>query len=237
MRCQCCNSLCVRKRPKPCYPFNWYCEECTTLYVPLYDPKIYDEKYRDDYLQRLNSPTNDPIQKIRWDMVTSWVGEEGGQVMDIGCGVGAFMRKCPFGYTIVGQEINPTCVEHCNNDGLKVFNELPSEPTEEFFKLDAVTMFDVLEHFDDLRILETVKSYLREGGMLFITVPNFTEELLSDITSWKHYKPYEHVHLFSEKSIRAICDRYGYEFGESNFDESTIRKPYGSIASYVLIKT
>jgi len=74
-----------------------------------------------------------------------------GSILDIGCGVGAFMQKCPPKYSIFGQEINSTCVEYCLSQGLDVKEDLPYGQ-----KFDAITMFDVLEHFDDLSIIFAV---------------------------------------------------------------------------------
>jgi len=226
MKCQCCDAECIKKRPDFHSPFNWYCKKCTTLHVPLYDPDIYDKDYRDDYLQRLNSPTNEPIQRIRWNLVKSQLN--GGIVLDIGCGVGAFLRACPSDFSVVGQEINPTCVEYCQGDKLKVSTELPEQ------QFDAITMFDVLEHFPQLDSLNTIKNLLAPNGYLFITVPNFTKDLLDDIKNWKHYKPYEHIHLFSVESIKAIASKYGFQYLSTNWDESEIRKPHRSISSHIL---
>lgn len=224
VRCQCCG-----EQTNGCGG-DWYCQNCETLYVPFDPTKLvsqYGEDYKEEYLRRESLNSNGPLQLTRWRMVASHVPR--GKILDMGCGVGAFLKAAPRSYMGFGVEINSTEVEHCRQQGLNVSADIP---VEEF---DAITFWDVLEHFPDLNFIHNLKgTFLKKGGFVFITVPNFTPELLTTIKEWKHYKPNEHIHCFSEKSIAAFCEKFGFQYIRQSFDESAIRQPYKSIASYVI---
>jgi len=54
-------------------------------------------------------------------------------------------------------------------------------------KFDVITLFHVLEHFDDPRaVLKQLKSMLAKGGIIVIEVPNADDALLFDV----HKGPY-----------------------------------------------
>lgn len=224
MRCQCCNNKVQGVNG------DWYCDHCETLYVP-FDPASlvsqYDEEYKDEYLRRENLNANGPIQMTRWRLVQSYVPS--GKILDMGCGVGAFLKKTPQNFMSFGVEINPLEVEHCKSQGLNVSSDMP------IHEFDAITFWDVLEHFPDLNFIFNLKqTFLKKNGHVFITVPNFEARMLPRIKEWKHYKPNEHIHCFSENSIVAFCEKYGFQYLACNFDESSIRQPYKSIATYVI---
>ena len=84
---------------------------------------------------------------------------------------------------------------------------------------DGVTLWDVIEH------METPDRFLKGLGTdyLFIATPNL--EPGQPLEGWKHYKPDEHQHYFSEKSLRTMLDRCGYTVEEVNHDEGALRDP------------
>ena len=224
IRCLCCGEKSTG------YGRDWFCDNCETLYVPFDPAKCvsqYGEEYKAEYLRREKSNTNGPLQFTRWKLVQSHVQK--GKILDMGCGVGAFLKKTPPNFMSFGIEINGLEVEHCKGQKLSVSNSIP---VEEF---DAITFWDVLEHFPDLNFIHNLKeTFLKPGGFIFITVPNFTRELLPTIIAWKHYKPNEHIHCFSEKSIDAFCDKFGFKYISKNYEESVVRGDHKSIASYVI---
>lgn len=212
------------------YGRSKFCAVCNTVYTPLYDATIYNEKYRDKYISYRDSPENEPLQQIRWNLVGKYLMK--GKVLDVGCGVGAFIQAAPKRYKVYGQDINPACVEYCKNQGMTAYNAYTS-----FWKaFDVVTMWDVIEHFDALDLLIAVCDTLKVGGYLILATPNFDTKYVDNLEQWRHYRPYEHVWNFSEDSIRMIAEKNNLEFVESNFEESEVRKPEKNILTCVLRK-
>lgn len=96
------------------------------------------------------------------------------QVLDVGCGTGGMLPMLNrFGH-VVGLEGEPLAVEHCRSTfgGFDVqLGNIPSDvPSHHSF--DLVTAFDVIEHIeDDHGALASLRSALRPGGTLIVTVP------------------------------------------------------------------
>ena len=212
------------------YGRSKFCSDCNTVYTPMYDVAIYNEKYRDKYIGYRDSPENEPLQEIRWNLVQKYLPK--GKVLDIGCGVGAFIQAAPKQYDAHGQDINPACVEYCVKNDMTVYNVY-----NVFWKAyNVITMWDVIEHFESLDALIEISNALKKDGYLIFSTPNFKPEYADNIENWKHYRPYEHVWNFSVDSLPVLASKYGMELVEHNFDESDVRKPKGNILTCVLRK-
>lgn len=215
MKCHCCNKIYLE------FKEYYLCNSCNTLHVPRYDTTIYDKQYYEKYLSLFKSDMNNPLQEVRWNNILKYVNH--GKLLDIGCGVGALFANKPNKFKVFGQEINPYCIDHCKKNGYNV----------DFIKtgkFDVITMYDVLEHFPSLDIIEVIKKQMK--GILVLSVPNFKKGL--DVLAWKHYRPSEHVFGFSHDSIKAICKKFKLNLIECNFDESKLRLPEDNIATYII---
>lgn len=71
--------------------------------------------------------------------------------------------------------------------------------------LDAIGIFDVLEHIeDDVKFLLELKEYLKIGGRLYITVPAYNFLWSADDKYARHFRRY------SPKSLSAILKNNGF---------------------------
>lgn len=100
----------------------------------------------------------------------------GARVLDVGCGDGAFLRRCAeFGAHAEGLELNPAAVAHGRASGLTV-HERTAEAHLAFGlggSYDLVCAFQVLEHVaEPLAFLSALAELTRPGGRLVIGVPN-----------------------------------------------------------------
>jgi 2-polyprenyl-3-methyl-5-hydroxy-6-metoxy-1,4-benzoquinol methylase len=114
-------------------------------------------------------------------LVTQYT-EPGGQVLDIGCGMGhllSLIRDADRGYELTGADAFQVCLDGTAElvpeaSRLLVHEEgLDMETLRKGAPYDAVTMIHTLEH--TLSPAETVRSALelvRPGGHLFLAVPN-----------------------------------------------------------------
>lgn len=83
---------------------------------------------------------------------------------------------------------------------------------------NGITLWDVIEHME--RPDQFVSSL--DAKYLFLVTPD-VENANEDITSWKHYRPDEHQHYFSIRSMDRMLTRSGYTTQMIDRDEARIR--------------
>ena len=92
-----------------------------------------------------------------------------GKTLDIGCGLGSFLRSRKGS---LGIDVNPYCVDYCNNIGLQAFLCRKTPYPFEDQEFDSVIFDNVIEHLDDpTYILEEIFRLLKYNGRLIIGVP------------------------------------------------------------------
>jgi 2-polyprenyl-3-methyl-5-hydroxy-6-metoxy-1,4-benzoquinol methylase len=110
----------------------------------------------------------------RLDMVRREVSLDGKRILDVGCGVGAFVRRLSeFSPTVYGVDIDEERVREgasqVPNLALSVGEYLPF--AEDTF--DVVLLHEVLEHVtDDLATMREVRRVLAPGGRAIVFCPN-----------------------------------------------------------------
>jgi len=147
-------------------------------------------KYNIDYwdlMIRLNTQHAQEICDIRWNFVKEINPKT---VLDFGCGMGHFRAFRPEGTEVDTYDIGgwPQTGIHRS-------------------QYDLITFWDVIEHIKKLEVLRPV---LKMASHVAVTVPIKPEG--GKLVGWKHYKPGEHFHYFSVKSLKAWFDSEGFEF-------------------------
>lgn len=101
-----------------------------------------------------------------------------GQLLDVGCGPGSFLRlaKC-VGYKVAGIDVSHVAVKVATKFGLSdayvmSVEELLSQSWQRRF--DIICLFDVLEHLENpVSVLSGLKKLLKQSGYLVCTVPSY----------------------------------------------------------------
>jgi SAM-dependent methyltransferase len=115
-----------------------------------------------------------PGLERRLDLMRRYVPLESRRVLDVGCGVGAFVRRLrEFSPQVYGFDVDGTSVvkgaEQVPGLALAVGEHLPYQ--DDVF--DVVLMHEVLEHVDDdLATLREVRRVLAPGGKAVVFCPN-----------------------------------------------------------------
>lgn len=200
------------------------CEACKTLQsIYSYQDAVYDKEYAELSLQYSLTSVNLPLMLNRLALV-SRLTKELGTVLDIGCGVGEFLRFAERYYTCYGVEPNSHAQmsenARCNSKVYPVLNgTIPP--------VNTVTLFDVLEHIEDPReMLKTIhERYLLSHGHLVVIMPCIDGGFVTspEIEKWKHYKIREHLFLFSKLGLAKLLAQAGFKVVAVEYIESEIR--------------
>ena len=102
-----------------------------------------------------------------------------GRLLDVGAGVGSFLRLARAHYDVCGTEVSPEAIrvaaEHANVALVHTAVEQLDLPAASF---DVITMFHVLEHVHHpARTIERCRALLKPGGLLVVAVPNDVQGL------------------------------------------------------------
>jgi 2-polyprenyl-3-methyl-5-hydroxy-6-metoxy-1,4-benzoquinol methylase len=195
------------------------CMECGLVYA---NPRLKKEdiyaRYSEDYFR------NEYIPKVTGYYLANKNTYDGllkefslykrkGLILDIGCGTGNLLNSAEKqGWTGLGLEISRYASEYAINKfgvNVKTGDIYSVEVLNNQF--DVVTMIEVLEHMTDpLIAVKKAASFLRPGGLLYITTPNFIgigRLLLRSkaVGLW----PREHLYYFTPKSIARLMQAAG----------------------------
>lgn len=146
---------------------------------------MYDINYYENLL-RIHSATAEEISKRRWLFLSEHI-QKLESVLDYGSGVGWFRAWKPPGITVWSYDIG-----------------LYPQTGIDLVSYDVICFWDVLEHIRDFKEIEPI---LRLADHVACTVPIIPDEGLS---GWKHFKPGEHLHYFTQDSLVALFDKFGF---------------------------
>jgi 2-polyprenyl-3-methyl-5-hydroxy-6-metoxy-1,4-benzoquinol methylase len=144
----------------------------------------------------------------------------GARLLDVGAGNGNFVEAARArGLVAEGIELDEDAVQRASASGIPVtlaaFEDVALPPES----LDALTMFDVLEHSADPRaFLQTASRLLKPGGLLIIDVP----DALHTTVKLEYYLVPEHNWHFTSGTLRYLLTQNGWEMREME----TVAVPY-----------
>jgi len=203
-----------------------WCEHCDLgiLEKQIADPAAYySSEYRKTHRNALDEHTPKQIyqnmvnyQASRLKIVGQYAKKRG-KFLEIGCSAGQFLSHLKGKHELYCEEHDKGCVDFCRKRfGVKVFSYL-----DNFF--DYVAMFQVLEHVkDSIGEISYARESLKPGGYLFLEVPNLYDSMRSVWNNAQYNKFFFHeAHnwYFSEKSLRIIANKAGFEVVDVQFTQ------------------
>jgi 2-polyprenyl-3-methyl-5-hydroxy-6-metoxy-1,4-benzoquinol methylase len=156
-------------------------------------------------------------------------GCQPGSLLEIGAGTG-FLSKClsEAGWAVTSLEPGKGYQEQWDRHGVVVINDFfPSQKIKG--KFDAVVFYTVLEHIKDTKaFLIDVRSHLKPGGRVFLSVPDCTDEIaICDPSILLH----EHYQYFTEESLANTLGEAGFRaqvevgrFGRSLYSRASLHE-------------
>ena len=158
--------------------------------------------------------------------IVSFLNEQPGVVLDIGCGGGAtgklIKEKFP-GTRVIGIELNSHAAAHARQvldtvicesiDAINLEDHLGN------LQVDTVLLLDVLEHlYDPWHALRRIHGWLRRGTRVIACVPNIRNICTLDQLAGGHWDydkngPLDITHLrfFTKGTLRELFEQTGYQ--------------------------
>lgn len=140
-------------------------------------------------------------------------------LVDLGCAYGPMLAAASArGYAVQGVEWFAGAVEYCNDSlGLPaVQGDVCDRSLPDRLGLsgcvDVVTMWYVIEHLRDLdALLDTVRSFLRPGGVFAFATPNASgASARVDFARFLGGGPADHWSIWSERHARRVLTQLGF---------------------------
>lgn len=171
----------------------------------------------------------------------------GSQILEVGCGAGQFIRaikKLHPALSCFGSDISREAITLAQgkNDGVQYAVSEPYRLPYADNALDAVLVFDVLEHVDDpIALLQDIRRVLKRGGIFYAFVPCEGDWLslwhLFDMLNLKKgltQKHAGHVQFFSRKQLFALFTKEHFKIIKTYYSEPLVGQLLG-IISFVLM--
>jgi 2-polyprenyl-3-methyl-5-hydroxy-6-metoxy-1,4-benzoquinol methylase len=159
--------------------------------------------------QRIHSPLTTPHSLL--------------SILDIGCAYGPFLKAAALcGFSPAGVEPSPDAARYVKEElGFPCYQGFfPAANSDEIRRLsnngsggfDAVTMWYVIEHFEEAgKVLCEVHGLLKEGGALAFSTPSFSGiSGKKSLASFLKNSPPDHFTVWSPKICAWILRRYGF---------------------------
>lgn len=146
-------------------------------------------------------------------MVKTASNKTRGNILDLGCGTGAFLNVCKEnGWNVQGIEPSVVAREFAkNNYGIGLY-DIKSWDKIEDHSIDVVTAWHVLEHIYKLEeeILQ-VKRVLAESGSFIVALPNCNSADAEFYCKyWAAYDVPRHIWHFTPSDVKRFIDKQGF---------------------------
>ncbi len=137
-----------------------------------------------------------------------------GTLVDVGCAIGALVYEAKQqSYTAIGIEINPYAIQKSKElFQVPILEENIYKTSLPKNHADIVVINQTLEHIEDpVSFLKTIKGFLKEDGILYITVPNFAGYMVQfKRTQWGGLDPMRHLWQFTPNTLSQILNQAGF---------------------------
>ena len=132
-------------------------------------------------------------------------------VLDVGCFSGFFVKKLlRLGFNARGIDFNNKALEFGKKQyelDKAISNETLQDLLEQGLKFDVITMFEVIEHLDNIaEVLTQISSLLKKGGVIIISTPNSK-------MCWRPALdfPPHHLSRFTPEALRSCVTHHGFQ--------------------------
>lgn len=199
----------------------WKCASCGLVFLSSFD------HIKEDFYESSEMHGGEMLDVQTWLKETAWDDERRFQylkqvfpnhrLLDFGCGAGGFLSKTRDLVTVAhGVEPETRLSSHYQSHGLTVFQNLSDISTDiRVGGYDIITMFHVLEHIPDPRMmLGELRELLAEGGQIVVEVPNADDALLTlfNNRAFSHFTCWScHLFLYTAKTLEILFKQMNFK--------------------------
>jgi SAM-dependent methyltransferase len=226
-RCKICGSSDIRLYHKDFRGNEIY--KCDNCGVQFMNPQYTDE-YLEDYYSRYTKEEPEWDEPLSYghnfylSLLEKYIPQKGA-ILDIGCGKGHLLQQAKKrGWETFGFDVDCNSVEHFSKKfDIKMFCGDFTKINWDGKNFDLISMHHVFEHLKDpMAYLKIINSLLRQGGILFIVLPNI-KSLSSRIKFrlekleirkkhvGKYFDTSHHLFYYEPKTLKALLENQGYE--------------------------
>lgn len=150
--------------------------------------------------------------KSKRKLIQHETNQSKGNILDIGCGTGAFLNEMKLAdWDVAGLEPDKKASKMAsklygiNTQNPEVLFQLPKN------SYDVITMWHVLEHVHQLHeYIKALHDLIKDNGSIFIAVPNYTSFDASHYEEyWAAYDVPRHLFHFSPQSMETLLNKHG----------------------------
>lgn len=206
--------ICNCTYTEPFFKTNTFIQKCINCGMVFDTKEALDQRYYKDRQHKIKADTlraRTRNIKQRLKLLKKYL--HGSSLLDIGCGEGTFLKEVQ-SYITYAKGIEPdfyyaNSAQILGLDVIQGFVEDIKFPPNSF---DIVTMFHVLEHFQDPSgVLKKIYLWLKPCGLLVIEVPNIASPYAKyKGEGWELITP-EHKFYFSHCSLNYLLKKYSFD--------------------------
>jgi SAM-dependent methyltransferase len=178
---------------------------------------FYEKEYGVIYSEEKGTTPKDlfnarlPDAKAYYELVKSYLSEKN-DCLEVGCASGYFLATIKDKVkSVTGFETHTELRSYCKDIGINMIDRLEDGQDRQF---DRIFMFFLLEHLGDpIGYLNSLSRVLKNGGYLFIEIPNVEDALLSlyDIPKFvEFYFTPAHQFYYSRKTLADMLRKAGF---------------------------
>jgi len=163
--------------------------------------------------------------------------ESGGNVLDVGCGNGGFLRQMKRrGHQVQGTEWSDLAARRVDEHSEEPITVHVGDLTDlglPAASFDLITLWHVFEHLRDPHAtLNEIRRLLRPSGTLLMSMPNVEGDQAQRFGKhWLHHDPPRHLFGFGPETLRSIFARTGFRLVDHH-TRSLEQNPFGFIQSW-----
>jgi len=205
----------------------WKCANCSFYFVyPIPTKKQLKNFYSNIMFKRgekyqykivdnelIYSEKQNDVRKLKY--VRKFI--KSGKLLDVGCARGFFLFLTKNNFNVNGIEYSNSAVKIAKQLGLNVKEgEIFDIKNKNY---DVITLWDVIEHVKNPDyLLKDVNHKLKRGKYLFLSTGD-SDTLIPKISlkNWSLMTPPMHLHFFSNKTIKKILEKNGFQILELKY--------------------
>lgn len=206
--------------------------------------KLIKRDYSKSYHENLAYRESENSQRNHQRLQALLEHKTGGSLLEIGCGMGGFLRMAEQHFAVEGMDVSSYAVEAMRphfGERVRVYNvEQRPLPREQYH---VIAVFNILEHLrQPNKVIDKISAALQPDGLLIGSVPNNQGVVGGLVTRLGNFVDRTHVSTFTPDVWQRMFNRSGFRsidfFGEITLGRNRcryIRRPIWPHISFNLM--